>query len=131
MVVTTAPCPVLVVEDDSSIAQMVTRVVNRAAWPVHSVGTAAEALKQISEHDYTAIVLDLMLPNGSGRDVIEVLRRDRPELLRRVIVMTASPSLLKSIQPDEVAGTLTKPFDIHHLTDLLGKASRMQDSSNC
>ena len=119
-----SPSPVLIVEDDRSIAQMIVKVVGRKSSRVHTVGTASEALLNISETDYAAIVLDLMLPHGSGREVIDVLRRERPELLPRVIVMTASPSLLKNIVSGEIAGTLTKPFDINHLTALLDDISR-------
>jgi DNA-binding response OmpR family regulator len=118
-----SPPPVLVIEDDRSIAQLVARVVHRGAWPVVAVTTAADALLHIAKTNYSAIVLDLMLPHGSGDQVIDVLRRERPDLLRRVIVMTASPSLLKTLESHDLAGTLVKPFDIDHLSALLKKAA--------
>lgn len=117
------PAPVLVIEDDRSIAQMVTRVLSRASWPVEAVGTAADAMLHISRNEYSAIVLDLMLPHGYGGDFLDILRKERPELLGRTIVMTASPGLLKNLRADDLAGTLIKPFDINHLTALLQKVA--------
>lgn len=116
--------PLLIVEDDQSIARLVARVAARQGWVVDTVCNASDALDRISENDYSAVILDLMLQSGSGGDVIETLRREKPDWLKRVIVMTASPLLIRHLATDDLAGTLTKPFDIVDLTSLLNEVTR-------
>lgn len=111
----------LIVEDDQTIARMVLRVIAREHLAVDIVADGAEALARISSraYAYSAIVLDLMMPNFTGLQVLEVLRQSSPELLQRTILMTASPTMLKGLETADLGGVLVKPFDVIDLVLLL------------
>lgn len=109
---------VLVCEDDPSIRSLLERVATREGFAVDAATTGAEALRRIEERRYAAIVLDLMLPEMTGAEIIERLRRTDPALLAKIVVITASiPALNKP--PRDVGAFLAKPFDIHALVSSL------------
>lgn len=109
---------VLVCEDDPSIRSLLERVATREGFAVDAATTGAEALRRIEERRYAAIVLDLMLPEMTGAEIIERLRRTDPALLAKILVITASIPALNE-PPRDVGAFLAKPFDIHALVSSL------------
>ncbi len=103
---------VLVVEDDSAIAEPLVRALAREGHDVAAVRTGEEALVRASEDDVDLVVLDVGLP---GIDGIEVCRR--------LMARSAPPAVLmltaRSSELDEVLGLdagaddyVTKPFTL-------------------
>lgn len=113
---------VLVAEDDALISGLVGAVVTREGLRVVRVATGTDALLYLRKSDYSAIVLDLMLPECSGFDVLDSLRETKPALLKRVVVMTASPHNVQRLDAGELTGVLIKPFDIGDLRDMIRSA---------
>jgi CheY-like chemotaxis protein len=105
--------PVLVVEDDDATRQLLVAVVERnrlIAIPARD-GQAAVAL--LRGHDFGAILLDLLLPELNGFEVLRLIACDRPELLPRVMVVTAAHSSLWANSPylDKIRKVVVKPFE--------------------
>ena len=65
---------ILVVEDDSDIGAMLSRGLSAEGFDVTVVGRADEALETARQYNPCAVVLDMMLPDGSGIDVCRALR---------------------------------------------------------
>lgn len=106
---------VLVVDDDAGIRVLVTRLLKRHGYEVDAVRDGAEAIEALLQHDYALVMLDLMMPRFDGFAVVRYLREYHPELLSRVIVMTAfGSSAIEQVCPP-VERVLEKPFDIQHL----------------
>jgi len=64
-------------------------------------------------------MLDLILPRMSGIEVIEHLRRQRPELLAKIIVLTsASRGIVDQVDISKIHALLRKPFDIQDVIRL-------------
>lgn len=101
---------VLVLDDDVSIQKLVSALLRRQGLKVDVVGSGRQAIKAIDENNYAAMLLDLMMPHEGGMTVINHLRNTRPELLTRVVLLTATPdAVLKSIAKD-VFAVVRKPF---------------------
>lgn len=66
---------ILVVEDDSDIGAMLSRGLNAEGFDVQVVGRADAALDAARAYNPCAVVLDIMLPDGSGIDVCRALRQ--------------------------------------------------------
>jgi two-component system response regulator MtrA len=106
----------LVVEDDASVREAVTIVLERAGYELTAVADGAEALIALGEDPgYDLIVLDVMLPSVSGFDVCRAVR-SRSGV--PIVMLTA-----RAEKEDIVAGLelgaddyLTKPFDPVELT---------------
>ena len=74
------------------------------------------ALLRLRNHEYAAILLDLMLPRTDGFEVIRHLQSWKPHVLDRVIVVTAaSERSLQTLDSTTVRKVLRKPFDIDEL----------------
>jgi DNA-binding response OmpR family regulator len=114
-VVTDAPTRVLVVEDDRTVAEVVTRYLEREGFVVESVGDGNEALARADAQLPDLVVLDIMLP---GLDGLEVCRRLRSRAPIPVVMLTARGS-----EEDRVLGLelgaddyVSKPFSPRELT---------------
>jgi two-component system, OmpR family, KDP operon response regulator KdpE len=66
---------ILVVDDESQILRALRTSLQAAGYEVDVAATAAEALTSAAAHPPDGVILDLMLPDGSGTDVCRELRR--------------------------------------------------------
>jgi DNA-binding response OmpR family regulator len=114
-VVTNAPTRVLVVEDDRTVAEVVTRYLEREGFAVESVGDGNEALARADAQLPDLVVLDIMLPGLDGLEVCRLLRSRAPI---PVVMLTARGS-----EEDRVLGLelgaddyVAKPFSPRELT---------------
>ncbi len=112
---TAAPTRVLVVEDDRTVAEVVTRYLEREGFTVESVADGHDALERAEAHLPDLVVLDIMLP---GLDGLEVCRRLRSRAPIPVVMLTARGS-----EEDRVLGLelgaddyVSKPFSPRELT---------------
>ena len=67
---------ILVVEDESSIVEPLKQALEREGFAAHVAGTASEGIELGRKLEPDLVLLDLMLPDGSGYDVCRELRRD-------------------------------------------------------
>ena len=112
---------VLLLDDDAAIQRLVGTLLKRAGYRVKIVGKGNHAIDAIREDEYKALILDLMMPHEGGMTVIRHLRENRPELLQRVIVLTATPeAVLRGIE-GEVFAIVHKPFDPDHLVQTVAR----------
>ena len=74
---------ILLVEDDPRLAEMLSEYLGQAGFRISIAPLGAAALKQLSEAEYDAVVLDLMLPDMDGLDLCRQLRTtsDTPVLM--------------------------------------------------
>jgi DNA-binding response OmpR family regulator len=105
----------LVVEDDGAILKLVKIVLERENFTIEGVRTAAAAMELLSSVAYDLLIVDLMLPEISGEELLGYLEQTQPRSLRRVIVTTASPGRMSCEFLQRICRLLAKPFDIDEL----------------
>ena len=110
---------ILLVEDSKQLNKALTAVLKRNSFVVDSAFDGEEALFFIKEYQYDAIILDVMLPEING---IEVLKKARQDGLKTPVIMLTA----KSTTEDKIVGLdagaddyLTKPFVVEELLYLL------------
>ena len=91
---------VLVVEDESYLADAIAVGLRRETMAVDVVGDGAEALAQVEIADYDVVVLDRDLPGVHGDEVCNRLAREHPEV--RVLMLTAARSLRERVEGFEL-----------------------------
>ncbi len=102
---------VLLLDDDPAMQRLIAAVLRRAGYRVDVVSTGVQAVEKIAKVDYDVLLLDLMTPTEGGVTVIRQLKKTNAALLKRVVLVTASPeSILKSIARD-AAAVVHKPFE--------------------
>lgn len=101
---------ILVAEDDPSILQLVATILRYAGYDVETVSGGRAALAVSSATWFDVIVMDLMMPDVSG---FEVLARLPPRAVPFVILMSAAAhNVIAQAASGKVFATLHKPFDI-------------------
>jgi two-component system, OmpR family, phosphate regulon response regulator OmpR len=105
---------VLLVEDDSRLAEMLTEYLGQAGFRMSLATLGAAALRQLADSPYDAVVLDLMLPDMDGLDVCRQIRTssDTP-----VLMLTARGDAIDRIIGLELGADdyLPKPFEPREL----------------
>lgn len=106
---------ILVVEDEDALREVMVRSLEKERYVVESAANYHEALLKINDYDYDCIVLDIMLPGGSGLDVLEELKKMHKK--DSVIIVSAKDSLEDKVTGLDLGADdyLTKPF---HLAEL-------------
>ncbi|MDT3446159.1 MULTISPECIES: response regulator transcription factor [unclassified Pseudofrankia] len=105
----------LVVEDDTAMAAMLTRGLQRAGYAVDTVATGTDAVWSITETDYDVVVLDAMIPPPDGFDVCRRIREQGRWV--PVLMLTARDGVQDKIHGLDAGADdyLTKPFDLQEL----------------
>jgi CheY-like chemotaxis protein len=112
---------VLVVDDDDAIRALLCTILRRRGIPVDSARNGADALVRCEQCRYDVILLDLMMPELSGYEVLDTFAKRRPEDRPLIIVLTAGAEP-RNLSPDLVAGTIRKPFDVDMIVDSISGA---------
>jgi two-component system, OmpR family, response regulator len=110
-----APIRVLVVDDEPSLAELLASVLRYEGWEIKTAGDGAGAVRAAREFRPDAVVLDIMLPDVGG---LEVLRRVRTELPQVCVLFLTARDAVE----DRVAGItaggddyVTKPFSLEEV----------------
>ncbi|MCD7899293.1 MAG: response regulator transcription factor [Bacteroides sp.] len=106
---------ILIVEDEPELRKTIETSLVREKFMVEVAADYNSALQKMSDYDYDCILLDIMLPGGSGLDLLKELKR-----LHRsdsVLIISAKDSLDDKVSGLELGADdyLTKPF---HLAEL-------------
>jgi two-component system, OmpR family, response regulator len=107
------PKKVLVVENDEVIIVLISHVLTRQSYVVHSTFDALEAERMLERDHYDAILLDLKMPNG-GIELIRKIEQRRPSLLSKVIVVTGAIHETAQLSDIPLNAVVRKPFEIEN-----------------
>lgn len=110
---------ILVVDDDRSIRGLIGHLLHRHGMEVEYAEDGAGALELVRGGDFDAVLLDLMMHGMNGFDFLHAVRREKPELIGRTIVVTAFSRQGHPPAVDGVFALIRKPFDIDNLINVL------------
>src|SRR5260221_4455739 len=109
------PIRVLVVDDEPSLAELLASVLRYEGWDIRTAADGSSAVRTAREFQPDAVVLDVMLPDFSGLEVLRRLRAELPQVC--VLFLTARDAV-----EDRVAGItaggddyVTKPFSLEEV----------------
>lgn len=124
-----SPIRVLVVDDEPTLAELLSMALRYEGWEVRSAADGMGAVRIAREFQPDAVVLDILLPDMDGLDVLRRLRAQAPRL--PVLFLTA-----KDAVEDRVAGLtaggddyVTKPFSLEELVARLRALLRRTGAS--
>ena len=103
---------VLVVDDDDSTRNMVLAVLRQAGFAADPAASGDEALSRLNTTNYSAVVLDVMMPGIGGIEVIRQLASTGRHTKCVVLMSAGMESLLDDAPPALVHTKLRKPFNI-------------------
>ena len=101
----------LVVEDDAAIRRLVEKLLRRESFEIDLAPDGRVALEKLSANRYDVIVLDLMIPEVNGFEIIEYMKRESITV-PVAVVSAVSQQALTSLDLDIVKVVISKPFDV-------------------
>ncbi|MCA2013127.1 sigma-54 dependent transcriptional regulator [Cereibacter sphaeroides] len=115
---------ILLIEDTPSLQMIYKAALTRAGYEVECCGTAAEGMAAFRRLNSAIVLLDLMLPDRTGLEVMEDILRDAPQTC--VIVITANGSINKAVEMMRAGAHefLVKPFDDQRLIAAIENARK-------
>ncbi|WP_054006884.1 sigma-54-dependent transcriptional regulator [Cypionkella psychrotolerans] len=116
--------PILLIEDTPSLQLLYRAALTKAGYAVVTAGTAAEGLELLHEATPQVILLDLVLPDRDGLDLMREILQLHPGL--HVVVMTAHGSINKAVEAMRAGAHefLVKPFDEARLLNVVANAHK-------
>jgi len=110
-----SPIRILVVDDEAVLAEMVSMALRYEGWTITTAGDGAAALAAARLERPDAVVLDVMLPDMSGLEVLGALREQHPQL--PVLLLTAKDAVEDRIAGLSAGGDdyVTKPFSLEEV----------------
>lgn len=130
------PVRVLVVDDESSLTELLSMALRYEGWEVRSAGDGAGAVRAARDFRPDAVILDVMLPDMDGLTVLGRLRRELPAV--PVLFLTARDAVEDRIAGLTAGGDdyVTKPFSLEEVVARLrglirrsGTAAAARDGS--
>jgi excisionase family DNA binding protein len=113
---------VLVVDDEASIRELLTRTLALTEYDVEAVGDGRSGLDRLRLASYDLLIADLRMPGMDGLTLIREARRLQPGL--RVIIITGYSSEASAIEAVNlgVVGYLVKPFRVPQVLSAVARA---------
>jgi putative two-component system response regulator len=107
---------VLLADDNEATCTLITALL-RSDFIVETASDGAEAIEKLKKRQYAAILLDLRMPGVDGYGVLDYLKEEHPDLLKRVLIVTASLSAreMERVHAYEICSVIAKPFEVDAL----------------
>lgn len=110
-----SPIRILAVDDEPSLTDLLKMAMRYEGWQVTTAATGSAAVQAAADTNPDAIVLDMMLPDFDGLEVMRQVRAERPDV--PVIFLTARDTVEDRIQGLTAGGDdyVTKPFSLEEV----------------
>jgi DNA-binding response OmpR family regulator len=105
----------LIVEDDPAIRRLVEKLLERRHLEIESATDGRMALQMLGSRKYSVVVLDLMVPEVNGFEIIDFIR-SHDLRLPVAVVSAVSHQALTQLDLDIVKVVISKPFDVDEFT---------------
>lgn len=117
---------ILIVEDEPSLRELIQRSLEKERYVVEVAADFNSALCKIEDYDYDCVLLDIMLPDGNGLNLLERLKAMHKR--ENVIIISAKDSLEDKVLGLELGADdyLPKPFHLAELNARIKSVIRRQ-----
>ncbi len=112
---------ILVVEDDQDLREAMCETLEYAGYPCLGVASGAEALREIGRTEFNLVVSDVQMDGISGHELLENVRKYRPEL--PFVLVTAYGSVEQAVNAIRTGASdyLVKPFEAEVLVEVVSR----------
>lgn len=117
---------ILIIEDEPLLRELIQRSLEKERYVVEAAADFQSGLRKIEDYDYDCVLLDIMLPDGNGLNLLEQLKKMRKR--ENVIIISAKDSLDDKVLGLELGADdyLPKPFHLAELNARIKSVIRRQ-----
>ena len=112
---------VLVVDDDKSILRTFTRILQRAGYSTETAENGKEALDKIQARNYDAALIDVVLGDSSGLDLLPKIEEKSPKTVKIIVTGADSTEKRDEACRNGADAYLTKPVNPEVLLDVFAE----------
>lgn len=108
---------IVIVDDERNLCDLLSQVLTKAGFKTHAVYNGKEALEKIKEIIPDLVILDVILPDLTGHQILKILK-ESDKTKNIPVLMLTQKDLLKDVEHAMELGAtryLIKPFDIERL----------------
>jgi CheY-like chemotaxis protein len=105
----------LIVEDDPAIRRLVSKILVRRGIDIEAAHDGRQAIEKLSSEHFDVLVLDLMVPEINGFELIEFIKQQNMKIPVAVVSAVSQQALTK-LDLDVVKLVISKPFDVDEFT---------------
>jgi len=113
---------VLLVDDEEQFLDALTQRLEARGLKVKAVTNGEDAVKQVEDHNFDAIIVDLAMPGIDGIETLKRIKKKRPDL--EIIMLTGHATVKSGIEAMKLGADdfLEKPVDLNVLLEKIGEA---------
>ena len=118
-----APIRVLVIDDEKGLRDMMTFALKRLKFEVDTAENGEKGIVTALAGDFDVVICDVMMPGLDGLAVLEILKRERPEL--EIILVTGIPDDESAARAMKLGAVdyVAKPYHLPQLLELIEKTA--------
>ena len=113
---------ILIVDDERSMRDFMRIALKRAGHEIEVAGSPAEAKVAFVARDFDLVITDLMMPGGSGLEVLREVKEHRPETQVLVVTAFATPETAIAAMKQGAYDYLLKPFKVDEVQLVVERA---------
>ena len=115
---------ILIIEDEKALSNSIEEYLSEERHICEAVYNYRDAVEKINLYEYDCLIVDINLPDGSGFDLIKLIKQK--SITSGIIIVSARNSLENRIEGLEIGADnyLTKPFSLAELNALLKSVNR-------
>lgn len=120
---------ILIIDDNQSITTMVSKYLKLKGNECVVSNSGKEGLKMILQNKYDLILMDISMPEFSGRDIVDYLERNKILRENNIVLFTASAISAEEIDDminRGVKGALRKPVDLVEIDKTLARFQKQE-----
>ena len=112
---------ILVVEEEPTLTQLLTRLLKREGFAVEAAGSAGKARQRLEQGGVGLVIADFELSDQNGALLLAEVRRQHPAVKRILLSsMPDSPAIGQALQHKDAEALILKPWDQAQLLSIIG-----------
>src|ERR1700733_9373915 len=110
-----AMAKILIVDDSEDVLEIITLILQKEGYEVEGAASKNKVMNRLSTFVPDIILLDVRLHGEDGRELCREIKQKNSFKSTPIILLSASPELLKDYEECEAFGIVEKPFNINVL----------------
>jgi len=120
---------ILIIDDDKSVLNIFTRILQKQGYNTDTAETGQEAMEKLKNNKYQLALVDIKLPDTNGVDLLAKMHQAQPNMIK--IAVTGFPSLEDATRVIDrgAAAYLVKPVKTEELVKIIAEKLKAADAS--
>jgi len=121
---------ILIIEDEAELARSISEYLSKENYLCEFAETYKQAIEKVEAYEYDCVLLDLMLPGGSGMRILEVIKQQNKQ--EGVIIISAKNAMEDKVEGLQIGADdyLSKPFHLPELAARIYSVIRRKSFGN-